>query len=180
MVLWSRWSFYPAFPDEEAEAPRSEAWILADLWPHQKDFVFNSRILMLGFHPQRFRLNSSQTSVASQLVLLVKNLPANAVSQFSHSVMSDSLWPYELQHDSPPCPSPTPGFHPNPCPWSRWCHPTISSSVVPFSFCPQSFPASGSFQMSQLFASGGPKYWSFSFSISPSNEHPGLISFRMD
>ena len=69
----------------------TEAWILADLWTHQKDFVFNSRILMLGFHPQRFRLNSSQTSVASQLVLLVKNLPANAVSQFSHSVMSDSL-----------------------------------------------------------------------------------------
>ena len=68
-----------------------EAWILADLWPHQKDFVFNSRILMLGFHPQRFRFNSSQTSVASQLTLLVKNLPANAVSQFSHSVMSDSL-----------------------------------------------------------------------------------------
>ena len=75
--------------------------------------------------------------------------------QFSHSVMSDSLWPHELQHTRPPCPSPTPGDHPNPCPLSWWCHPTISSSVVPFSSCPQSFPASGSFQMSQLFASGG-------------------------
>jgi len=72
--------------------------------------------------------------------------------QFSHSVMSDSLRPHETQHDRPPCPSPTPGVHPNPCPLSRWCHPTISSSVVPFSSCPQSFPASGSFQMSQLFA----------------------------
>ena len=66
--------------------------------------------------------------------------------------MSSSLWP---QHTRPPCPSPTPKVHPNSCPLSRWCHPTISSSVVPFSFCPQSFPTSGSFQMSQLFASGG-------------------------
>ena len=75
--------------------------------------------------------------------------------QFGRSVMSDSLWPHELQHARPPCPSPTPGVHPNPCPSSPWCHPTISSSVVPFSSCPQSFPASGSFQMSQLFTSGG-------------------------
>ena len=75
--------------------------------------------------------------------------------QFSHSVMSDSLRPRELQHTRSPCPSPTPRVHPNPCPLSRGCHPTISSSVVPFSSCPQSFPASGSFQMSQLFASGG-------------------------
>ena len=74
--------------------------------------------------------------------------------QFSHSVVSDSLWPHGLQHASPPCPSPTPGVHPNPCPLSRWCHPTISSSVIPFSPFPQSFPVSGSFQMSKLFASG--------------------------
>ena len=67
--------------------------------------------------------------------------------QFSHSVMSYSLWLHELQHTRPPYPSPTPGVHPNPCPSSRWCHPTISSSVIPFSSCPQSFPASGSFQM---------------------------------
>ena len=76
--------------------------------------------------------------------------------QFSPSVMSDSLQPHKLQLARPPCPSPTPGVHPNPCPSSgQWCHPTISSSVIPFSFCPQSFPASGSLQMSQLFASGG-------------------------
>ena len=75
--------------------------------------------------------------------------------QFSHSVMSDSLWPHEPQHARPPCPSPTPRVHPNPCPSSQWCHPTLSSSVIPFSSCPQSFPASGSFQMSQLYTSGG-------------------------
>ena len=74
--------------------------------------------------------------------------------QFSHSVMSDSLWPHEPQH-RPPCPSPTPRVHPNSCPLSQWCHPTILSSVVPFFSCPQSFPASGSLPMSQLFSSGG-------------------------
>ena len=75
--------------------------------------------------------------------------------QFSHLVMSDSLRPHESQHARPPCPSPTPGVYSNPCPWSQWCHPTISSSVVPFSSCPQSLPASESFPMSQLFAWGG-------------------------
>ena len=75
--------------------------------------------------------------------------------QFSHSDLSNSLRPHEPQHARPPCPSPTPGVHPNPCPLSPWCHPVISSSVVPFSSCRQSFPASGSFPMSQLFASGG-------------------------
>ena len=75
--------------------------------------------------------------------------------QFSCSVVSDSLRPHELQHARPPCPSPTPGVYPNPCLLSRWCHPTISSSVVPFSPYPQSFPASGFFQMSHLFTSGG-------------------------
>ena len=75
--------------------------------------------------------------------------------QFSHSVISNSLWPHELQHARPPCPSPTPGVYSNLCPSSPWCHPAISSSVGPFSSCPQSLPASGSFPMSQLFAWGG-------------------------
>ena len=75
--------------------------------------------------------------------------------QFSHSVVSDSLWPHESQHARPPCPSPTPGVYSNSCPSSWWCHPAISSSVVPSSSCPQSFPASASFPMSQLFAWGG-------------------------
>ena len=75
--------------------------------------------------------------------------------QFSRSVVSDSLWPHELQHTRPPCPSPTPGVHSNSCPSSRWYHPAISSSVVPFSSCPQSLLASESFPMSQLFGWGG-------------------------
>ena len=74
--------------------------------------------------------------------------------QFSRSVVSNSLRPHELQHARPPCPSPTPGVYPNSCPLSRQCHSTISSSAIPFSSCPQSSPASGSFQMSQLFTSG--------------------------
>ena len=90
--------------------------------------------------------------------------------QFSRSVMSDSLWPYELQHARPPCPSPTPGVHPDSRPSSQWCHPTISSSVIPFSFCPQSLPASGSFPMSQHFTWGGQSIGvSASASILPMN-----------
>ena len=83
--------------------------------------------------------------------------------QFSHSVISNSLQPHEPQHARSPYPSPTSGVYPNPCPLSWWCHPTISSSVVSFSSCPQSSPASGSFQMCQLFASGGQ-----SIGVSPS------------
>ena len=90
--------------------------------------------------------------------------------QFSYSVMSDSLWPHELQHARPPCPSTTPRVYPNSYPLSRWCHPTISSSVVPLSSCPQSFPALGSFPMSQLFAPGGQSIEvSASISVLPMN-----------
>ena len=78
-----------------------------------------------------------------------------SVSQFSHSLMSDSLRPHGLQHSRPPCPSPTPGVYSNSCPLSWWCHPTISFSVIPFSSCLQSFPASGSFPMSWFLTSGG-------------------------
>ena len=94
--------------------------------------------------------------------------------------MSNSLWPHGLQHARLPCPSPTPRVYSSSCPLNQWCHPTVSSSIVPFFSCPQSFPASGSFQISQFFAIRWPKYWSFSFSISPSNEYSGLISFRID
>ena len=99
--------------------------------------------------------------------------------QFSCSVMSDSFQPHESQHARPPCPSPTPGVHSNSCPSSRWCHPAILSSVVPFFSCPQSLPASV-FSNDSTLRMRWPKYWSFSFSIIPSKEHPGLISFRMD
>ena len=77
------------------------------------------------------------------------------ISQFSRSVVSDSLQPHEPQHARPPCPTPSPGVHPDSHPSSRWCHPAISSSVVPFSSCPQSLPASESFPMSHLFTWGG-------------------------
>ena len=88
---------------------------------------------------------------------LQHNLTQNRFSsvQFSRSVISNSLWSHGLHHTRPPCPSPTPRGYSNSYPLSRWCHPTISSSVVPFSSCPQSFPSSGSFQMSEFFASGG-------------------------
>jgi len=101
-------------------------------------------------------------------------------AQFSLTVMSDSLWPHGLQCTKLPCPSPTTEACSNSCPTSRWCHPAISSSIIPFSSSLQSFPASGSFPMSQFFASGDQSIGSCSFSISPSSEYSGLISFRMD
>ena len=100
--------------------------------------------------------------------------------QWSCSIVSDSLQPHELQRARPPCPSPTPGVHPNPCPLSWWYHPTISSSVIPFSSCPQSFPAFRVFSNESALHIRWPKYWNFSFKISPTNKHPGLIYFRMD
>ena len=100
------------------------------------------------------------------------------VYQFSHSVVSDSLWPHGPQHARLPCPTSTPRAYSNSCPSSWWCHPTISSSVVPFSSNLQSFPALGSFPLSKFFCIRLPKYRSFS--ISPSSEYSGLISFRMD
>ena len=109
----------------------------------------------------------------------IKNLWYIYSVPFSSSVVSDSLWPHELQHTGPPYPSPTPGVHSNSYPLSQWCHPAISSSVVPFSSCPQSLPASV-FSNESTLHMRWPKYWSFSFSIIPSKEHPGLISFRMD
>ena len=106
--------------------------------------------------------------------------------QFSCSVVSDTLQPHELQHTRPPCPSSSSRVHSNSCPLSQWCHPAISSSVVPFSSCPQSLPASESFQMSQLFASGGQSTGvSASASVLPKNtqdwsplEWTGWISLK--
>ena len=99
--------------------------------------------------------------------------------QFSCSVVSESLQPHESQHARSPCPSPTPGVHPDSRPSSQWCHPAISSSVVPFSSCLQSLPASV-FSNESTLRMRRPNYWSFSFSVIPSEEIPGLISFRMD
>ena len=99
---------------------------------------------------------------------------------FSCPVMPDSLQPHGLQHGRLPCPSVIPRAYLNSCPLSRWHHPTISSSVVPFSSCLHSFPASGSFPSESVLLIRWPQHWSFSFSISPSNEYSGLIFFRMD
>ena len=105
-------------------------------------------------------------------------------SDYFSSVQSLSrVWffaTHGLQHARLPCPSPAPGVYSNSCPSRRWCHPTISPCVVSFFTCLQPFPASGPFPMSQFFTIRWPKYWSFSFSISPSNEYSGLISLRID
>ena len=105
--------------------------------------------------------------------------------QFSRSVVSDSLQPHALQHARPPCPSPTPRAYSNSCPSSGWCHPTISSSVVPFSSCLQSLPASGSFPLSQFFSSGGQRIGaSASASVFPMNTQDwfslGWTGFLLD
>ena len=100
-------------------------------------------------------------------------------NQFSHSVVSDPLRPHESQHARPPCPSPNPRVHSDSCPSSRWCHPAISFSAIPFSSCPQSLPASEFFQWVNSSHEVA-KVLEFQLNIIPSKEHPELISFRMD
>ena len=118
-------------------------------------FLWESiRITTLEALIVHFMIKFSLFSVFS-MFLVYQKWPNFSSAQFSHSVMSNSLWPHELQHARLPCPSPTPRACSNSCPLSRWCHPTISSSVIPFSYCLQSFPASEPFPMSKFFASGG-------------------------
>ena len=117
--------------------------------------------------------------MAQGSILYVLSVQFSSV-QFSRSVVSDSLQPHEPQHARPPCSSPTPGVHSDSRPSSQWCHPAILSSVVPFSSCPQSLPASKSFAMSQLFAWGGQSAGVSALASVPPNERPRLISFRMD
>ena len=125
------------------------------------------------------------THYQRNVIFLIYSPASFSSVQFSWSVVSDSLRPQESQHARPPCPSLSPIVCSHECPLSWWCHPTISSSVALISFCPQPFPASGSFPVSRLFSSEWallrwPKYWSFNFSINPSSEYSGLISFRSD
>ena len=132
-------------------------------WGHTFEIYASRRIVT----PLPISMGEKEPTFSMQAVLLqvvmlspivkTKERPLTLFSsvQFSHSVVSNSLWPHGPQNARLPCPSPTPGVYPNSCPLSQRCHPTISSSVVPFSSCPQSFLASGSFPMSQLFASGG-------------------------
>ena len=112
--------------------------------------------------------------------LLPANFCAFSLVQFSCSVVSNSLLPCGLQHARPPCPSTTLRVYSNSCPLSQWCHPTISSSVIPFLLPPSIFPSIRVFSNESVLRVRWPKYWSFSFSISPSNEYSGLIPFRMD
>ena len=107
-------------------------------------------------------------------------LPSRLLLLFSHSVVSDSLWPHELQQAKFPCPSPSPRVRSSSCPLSQWCFPTISSSAIPFSSCPQVPPSFRVFSNESVLHIRWPKYWSFSFNISASNKYSGLISFRMD
>ena len=116
--------------------------------------ILQARILEWVAVP--FSRGSSQPRDPTRFpTLQVDSLPSEPLVQFSHSVMSGSLWPHGLQHTRISCLSPTPRAYSDSCPSCRWCHPTILSSGIPFSSCPQSFPASGSFAMSQFFASGG-------------------------
>ena len=121
------------------------------IYLHLKNIVLLRKLTIIWDFTE---LKSSQQWQRSSVTDHHNKYNSNSV-QFSRSVASDSLRPHESQHARPPCPSPTPGVYPNSCPLSRWCHLTISCSVIPFSSCPQSFPASDSFQMCQLFASGG-------------------------
>ena len=171
-------------------------------YPYSIDTFINSRfnVFLIPKHPKQLLCAHSWVANYKRWLLPSRNLQwemiifwshnmvcgisvthsvSQSVSQFSRSVLSNSLWPHESQHARLPCPSPTPGVHSNSRPSSRWCYPAISSSVVLFSSCPQSLPASV-FSSESTLRMRWPKYWSFSFSIIPSKQIPGLISFRMD
>ena len=127
-------------------------WILLSETVILSSFDLDNKICnnQPGYRIQNWCLSRSENNARKIFVL-----HETSSVQFSCSVVSDSLQPHELQHPRPPCPSPTPGVYSNSCPLSRWCHPAISSSVIPFSYCPHSLPASGSFPMSQLSTWGG-------------------------
>ena len=139
-------------------------------------FFFQILLLIINLQKQTFLFIKASDITALRSTHFLKYSSV----QFSHSVVSYSLWPHGLQHVRPPCSSPTPRVYSNSCPLSWLCQPTISSSVIPFSFCLQSFPESGSFPMSQFFTSGGQSIGVSASASSHFNEHSGLISFRMD
>ena len=129
------------------------------------------------FHCFPIYLQWSDGTRCHDLSFLNVELLCISILLFSHSVISDSLWPHGLQHARPPYPSLSPKVCPSSCPLHWWYHPAISSSDAVFSFCPQSLLASGTFPMSH---NRWPKFWSFNFSISPSNEYSVLISLKID
>ena len=144
---------------------------------HLASLLPNGEVRGYGVRQTQVRILSAPLPGCANFNLSIFICSVQFSSVFSRSVVSNSLWPHGLQHARPPCPSPTPVVYPSSWPLSRWCHPTTSSSIIPFSSCLQSFPGSGSFQM--LFMRWL-KYWSFSFNSGPSNERPGLISFKVD
>ena len=128
----------------------------------------------------KWHLYKMQVKLCNNFICLLQAIcPPQTPVQFNCSVMSYSLWSHGLQHARPPCPSLTPGVYPNLCPLSWWCHLTISS-FCPLLLLPSIFPNIRVFSNESALHIRWPKYWSFSFNINPSNEHPGLISFRMD
>ena len=150
------------------QRPRNGGWLLINMFPFKVVNIFWNLIDVKVVQYCHNVLNSTELYTFKWLTIVSCEFQFNkkrskkfirsvfvALSvQFSHSVMSDSLQPHESHHARPPCPSPTPRIHSDSCPSSRWCHPAILSSVIPFSSCPQSLPASESFPMSQLFAWG--------------------------
>ena len=148
-------------------------------WGHSRKWRGIWELCCLGSFPINLNLLQKNPNPRNTNLSLSTHGQCHLYYQFSCSVVSDSLRPHESQHARPPCPSPTPRVHSDSHPSSQWYHPAISCSVVPFSSCPQSFPASESSNESAL-RMRWPKCWSFSFNISPFNEHPGLISFKLD
>ena len=162
MVGWHHWLDGHEFERLRELVMDREAWHAAVHGVTESDTIEQLNWIELNFNLSNVRKlarneawNVIQASGASIVRQQSWTKTGWFLVQFSHSVVSDSLRPHELQHSRPHCPSPTPGVYQKPCPSSRWRHPAISSSVIPFSSCPQSFPASGSFQISQLFAWGG-------------------------
>ena len=151
-------------------------WGLNKITHTKKSLV---RKVQVSGKKKKQNLNSTTLSYFA-LSLGEKEITLQGTVQFGCSVMSDSLRPHGLQHSRPPYPSPTPGACSNSCPSSWWCHPTISSSVVPFSSYLQFFPSITVFSNELVLHIRRSRYWSFSFNTSPSNEYSGLISFRMD
>ena len=129
--------------------------ILSNMYWHPGSCIQNTEDAICNISMSTMPVETTWVAVGGQCVYVNKSGHQFSSVQFSRSVVSDSLWPHESQHARPPCPSPTPGVHRDSRPSSQWCHPAISSSVIPFSSCPQSLPASESFPMSQLFTWGG-------------------------
>ena len=135
------------------------------------------RLLNLGTSQEK----NLKTDISYEHMQILNKIQSNWISvQFSRSLVSNSLQPHGWQHARPPCPSWSPEVCPSSCPLHRWYHPAISSSDTLFSFCPQSFPALQTFSNESVLCIRWPKYWSFMFSISPSNEYTGLISLKID